>query len=121
MYMETDIKIPEPQGIQVRDEGAIGGLIRHARSVAGITQRQLAARASTTQPAISRWEHGHDEPRISTLADLLTACGLQLHLVLEPDEVDRAQICQQLAMTPSQRLESVTNLSRIVATARRIT
>jgi transcriptional regulator with XRE-family HTH domain len=74
----------------------------------------------TTQSAVSRWERGHDEPRIGTLAEIMTACGLQLDLVVEPDDVDRAQIRQQLAMTPAQRLESVTNLSRIVAAARRV-
>ena len=106
--------------VHARDEAVIGGLIRRARSAAGITQRQLAERAGTTQPAVSRWEHGHDEPRISTLADLISACGFQLQLVVEPDEVDRAQIRQQLAMTPSQRLECVANLADMVATARRI-
>jgi hypothetical protein len=50
----------------------------------------------------------------------LAACGLVLDLVVraEPD-VDRAQIRQQLAMSPEQRLASVRNLSRTIAQASR--
>ena len=99
---------------------AIANLVRRARSAAGLTQQQLATRVATTQSAVSRWERGHDEPRIATLADIMLACGLRLDLVVEPDEVDRAQIRQQLAMTPAQRLASVANLSKTLAEARRV-
>lgn len=91
-------------------------LIRRARNRAGITQAELARRLGTTQSAVSRWERGHDEPRLSTLAAVLGACDLRLVLGAEPD-VDRAQIRQQLAMTPEQRLQSVVNLSRTLAAA----
>lgn len=95
----------------------VAGLIRHARNHAGMTQQQLAELAGTTQSAVSRWEHGQDEPRISTLAALMSACGHNLELRTEPDGIDRAQIRQQLAMTPDERLASVVNLSRTFATA----
>ena len=49
------------------------------------------------------------------------ACGRRLAIIVEDDDVDRSQIRQQLAMTPSERLASVTNLSRTLATARRVT
>lgn len=93
-----------------------GELIRQARKTAGLTQAGLAARAGTTQSAVSRWERGHDEPRLSTLSSLLNACDLRLVLTAEPD-VDRAQLRQQLALTPEQRLASVVNLSRLLAEA----
>jgi hypothetical protein len=66
---------------------------------------------------VSRWERGRDEPRLSTLASILRACGLRLVLTAE-DDIDRSQIQQQLALSPKQRLESVRNVSRTVARAR---
>lgn len=104
----------------VPDSAALASLIRGARHEAGLSQATLAARLGTTQSAISRWEAGRDEPRIASLAAILTACGLRLSLVVETadDGVDRAQIRQQLAMTPDERLASVVNLSAALATAR---
>jgi transcriptional regulator with XRE-family HTH domain len=97
-----------------------GDLIRRARTHAALTQAGLARRVHTTQSAVSRWERGHDEPRLTTLAAILRACGLRLELRATPDDVDRAQIRQQLAMTPTERLASVTNVSRTLASARRV-
>ncbi len=93
-------------------------LIRRARAHAALTQLELAELVGTTQSAISRWERGHDEPRLSTLAAILRACGLRLVLDAEVDDVDRAQLRQQLAMSPDERLASVVNLSRALASAR---
>lgn len=101
-------------------DGSPGPLIAAARREAGLSQRALAAAVGTTQSAVSRWERGHDEPRLGRLADLLAACGQTAELVLRRDDgVDRAQIRQQLAMTPADRLASVTNTSRFLARARR--
>ena len=96
-------------------------MVRSARHSAGLSQTQLARRIGTTQSAVSRWEGGRDEPRLTKLAEILSACGHRLFLHVEPDDVDRAQIRQQLAMTPQQRLESVVNLSRTLASAKRVT
>lgn len=95
-------------------------LVRTARTEAGLTQAALAARLGTTQSVVSRWERGDDEPRLSTLQRIARACGQRLVLSLEPDDVDRAQIRQQLALSPSDRLASVANVSRLIATARRV-
>jgi transcriptional regulator with XRE-family HTH domain len=95
-------------------------LIRTARTQAGISQMELARRLGTTQSVISRWERGRDEPRLSTLARILGACGRRLVLRAEPDDVDRAQIRAHLAMTPAQRLAAVTNVSAALAGARRV-
>lgn len=97
-----------------------GGLIRRSRVSAGLTQAELARRLGTTQSAVSRLEKGHEEPRLARLASILAACGVRASLTLQPDDgVDRAQIRQQLALSPAQRLASVTNVSRFVASARR--
>lgn len=98
-------------------------LVREARRAAGLSQVALAERLSTTQSAVSRWECGHDEPRLSTLRSILRACDRRLVLSSEPDsigDVDRAQIRQQLAMSPEERLASVTNISTFVVNARRV-
>jgi transcriptional regulator with XRE-family HTH domain len=99
---------------------ATGPLVREARTQAGLSQVDLAERLGTTQSAVSRWEHGHDEPRLSRLAAILAACGVRAGLTFAPDDgVDRAQIRQQLALSPADRLASVANVSRFVAEARR--
>ncbi len=91
-------------------------MVRRARVHAGLNQTELARRLGTSQPAVSRWERGHDEPRWSTLVSLLAACGLRAQLVVT-DDVDRAQIRQQLALRPVDRLRSVVNVSRMLASA----
>lgn len=99
---------------------ATGRVIRQARRDAALTQGELARRLRTTQPAVSRWEQGHDEPRIARLGAILAACGVRATLTLQPDDgVDRSQIRQQLALTPAQRLASTTNVSRFLTEARR--
>lgn len=100
--------------------GSVGALVRSARADAGLTQQELADRLGTTQSAVSRWEKSRDEPRLATLGAILAACGLEATIVVQPDSVDRAQIRQQLAMSPDDRLASVVNLSRTLATAKRL-
>lgn len=104
----------------VPDSAALARLVRQARREAGLSQAALAERLGTTQSAISRWEAGRDEPRLGSLASILDACGLRLSLVVETadDGVDRAQLRQQLAMTPDERLASVVNVSAALASAR---
>jgi transcriptional regulator with XRE-family HTH domain len=105
--------------IRPGDAGQLAGAIRWARLDAGLSQAELAVRLGTAQSVVSRWERGADEPRVSTLARIFAACGRTLVLHAEPDDVDRAQIRQQLAMSPAERLASVTNLSRTLASTRR--
>lgn len=97
----------------------IGVAIRDWRESAGLSQTALATRLRTSQSAVSRWEHGHDEPRLSTIAAILAECDLAGELCVGPG-VDRAQIRQQLAMSPLQRIESVAGVARLLATARRV-
>ena len=100
----------------------IGSLIATLRRDASLSQQALADRLGTSQPAVSRWERGHDEPRLSTLEEIVAACGRRLTLAITDlaidDGIDRAQIRQQLAMTPDERLQSVVNVSAAMATAR---
>src|SRR4030081_1157136 len=79
-----------------------GGLIREARPPGGLTQVELARRLTTTQSAVSNWERGRDTPRVDTLARILEACGFEADMTFRSlDDVARAQIRQNLAITPT--------------------
>ncbi len=95
----------------------VGAMVTELRVEAHLSQKQLADRLGTAQSAVSRWERGHDEPRLRTLFAIATACGKRLVVDIDED-VDRAQIRQQLQMTPLERLASVVNVSRMRAMAR---
>ena len=58
-------------------------LIRDARHAAGLTQRELARRAGTSQPAIARYERGAASPSVATLDRILRAAGQRLVLGAE--------------------------------------
>lgn len=94
-------------------------LARQARSLAGLSQAELAARVGTTQPVVSRWERGTEVPRIDALARVLQACGFEADLVFRRrDDVDRSQIAGTLALTPDERLESVVQTAQLLGLAR---
>ena len=57
-------------------------LIRAARVRRGLTQADLAARAGTSQPVISAYEHGRRDPTTAMLRRLIGATGEQLELRL---------------------------------------
>jgi transcriptional regulator with XRE-family HTH domain len=98
-----------------------GPLIREARRLGGLTQADLARRLGTTQSAVSNWERGRDTPRVDTLARILEACGFEADMTFRRlDDVDRPQIRENLAMTPAERLQSVRNVSKLRAKARRV-
>jgi transcriptional regulator with XRE-family HTH domain len=63
-----------------------GELIRQARARHGLTQKQLAIRARTSQAAISRIERGLVSPSVETLQKLLAMVNEEL--VLEAREFD---------------------------------
>jgi transcriptional regulator with XRE-family HTH domain len=63
-----------------------GRLLRDARRRHGLTQAQLAARARTSQAAISRIERGLVSPTVDTLATLLDLLGEEL--VLDARAID---------------------------------
>lgn len=55
-------------------------LIHRSRKGAGLTQRQLADRAGTSQPALARYETGAVLPTLPTLERLLLGCGRHLEI-----------------------------------------
>lgn len=62
---------------------ASGSLLRQARVRAGLSQCDLARRASVPQSVVSEYEAGKRQPAVPTLARLIAATGHQLTLGLE--------------------------------------
>jgi transcriptional regulator with XRE-family HTH domain len=83
-----------------------GELLRTARRRHGLTQAQLAARARTSQAAISRIERGLVSPSVATLAQLLDLMGEELVLGAERIDYghDRTLLRQNLEQTIDDRL-----------------
>ena len=100
-----------------------GGLLRQARQRAGLTQRELARRAATSQSVVARIEQGRCDPSTATLTRLLAAAGFELRTELLPLPVADTHmlddVARILALTPEQRLLEVRNVSRFAAAVRR--
>ena len=98
-------------------------VLREARQRAGLTQRELAARAGTAQSVVARIEQGQTDPSAATLARLLAAAGFELRGELTPLPVPDSHMLEDvariLALTPEERLLEVRNVSRFEAAARR--
>ena len=100
-----------------------GCILREARSRAGLTQRELARRAETSQSVVARIEQGRSDPSSATLARLLAAAGFELRTDLLPLPVADTHMLDDvvriLSLTPEERLLEVGNVSRFVASVRR--
>lgn len=76
----------------VGDRWAAGTLIRLARIQKGLTQREVAERAGTSQSAIAAYERGHKSPNFDTLVRIIQAMGLDVKIRLtEPDPAEAAR------------------------------
>ena len=87
---------------------AAGEFLRATRRKHGLTQKQLAIRARTSQAAISRIEQGLVSPSVATLAELLRLMNEEL--VLEAREIDWGHDVTlnraNLRLTVAQRLDN---------------
>src|SRR5438067_9387416 len=83
-----------------------GELLRDARRRHGLTQQQLAARARTSQAAISRIERDLVSPSVDTLTTLLDLMGEELVLDTEAIDYghDRTLLQQNLRRTVTDRI-----------------
>jgi len=102
---------------------ASSAILREARLRAGLTQRELARRARTSQSVIARIEQGRSDPSTATLARLLAAAGFELRTQLIPIAVTGSHMLDDveriLSLTPEERLLEVRNVNRFEAAARR--
>ena len=62
----------------------VGEKVRKAREAAGLSQRELAARMSTSQAAVARLEAGGTSATLATLQEAASALGLELNIDLAP-------------------------------------
>jgi transcriptional regulator with XRE-family HTH domain len=82
-----------------------GRMVRYARRRAGLTQRQLAAKAGIPQETIARIERGRVDPRVGTLDRLLEACEFGVEAMPRLGiGIDRPQIRERLDLAPETRL-----------------
>lgn len=84
-----------------------GELLREARRRHGVSQKQLAMRASTTQSAISRIERDGVSPSVETLRELLYLLGEDLTIDAKGRDfgIDRTLNAERLKLSPSERVE----------------
>lgn len=75
-----------PLAIAKKSRQPPGAFLREVRVASGISQGELAARANTTQSAISRIESGKVSPSVDTLRELLRLLGADLVLEATPRE-----------------------------------
>lgn len=69
---------------------AAGELLREARVKKGLTQKELAERADTTQASIARWEGGKDSLTVHQLGKMLGAMDFELELRARPVSASRS-------------------------------
>jgi transcriptional regulator with XRE-family HTH domain len=98
-----------------------GELLRDTRRRHGLTQRQLAARARTSQAAISRVERDLVSPTVATLASWLDLMGEDLQLAADPIDYghDLTLNASNLRVTPEARISRQASWSRGVMELRR--
>ena len=61
-------------------------LLKDARANAGLSQRELARRAGTSQAMVARIERGQQSPSLATLERLVRACGRELRIEAAGEE-----------------------------------
>ena len=90
-----------------------GDLVREARRRAGLSQRELAERAGTTQSAIARVETARTSPSFDLVERLVRACGYRVDVSLDPyDDSDIAQAEALLRRPAEERLAHLVGVVR---------
>lgn len=90
-------------------------LIRFTRERAGLSQRQLALRAGSTQAAVSRIERGVVSPTFEMLRQLMLVMGEEPVLSAQrlPTDWDPAHMASTLARTPAERFALASSWNRL--------
>lgn len=137
--MDPVLPVPDliDEGISSTEAFTLGRRLRHFRTRANLTLRELAEAAGTTPSHLSLIENGHREPRLALLKDLASALGVEVAELLATDpppdrraqleiELQRAQLSplykalgvppvRPTRATPLEVLESLVALHREIA------
>jgi len=97
-------------------------LLSEARRASGLSQRELAHRARTSQSVIARIESGEASPSWHTLERLLRAAGFVIQATLRPRGSSHMleDVPRILRLTPEERLLELRNADRLRIAARRL-
>ncbi|HVL65311.1 MAG TPA: helix-turn-helix transcriptional regulator [Actinomycetota bacterium] len=97
-----------------------GNLIRLARHDAGISQRDLARRAATSQAAIAAYESGRRSPTLETLARIVRAADQDLRIQVVPyDDHDDVMAVYEASLSEETRAALERERARLRREARR--
>lgn len=97
-----------------------GNLIKLARSDGGLSQRELAKRAGTSQGAIAAYESGQRSPTLETLSRIVRAAGQDLRIqVVAYDDHDDAMAAYEASLSAESRAAVERERARLRAQARR--
>ena len=97
-----------------------GNLIKLARRDAGLSQRELAKLAGTSQAAIAAYESGRRSPTLETLARIVRAAGQDLRIQVVPyDDHDDVMAAYEASLSPEARAAVARERARLRAEARR--
>jgi transcriptional regulator with XRE-family HTH domain len=111
----------------------IATLLTQIRVNAGLSQRDLARRAGTSQPAVARLEQPGANPTFDTVQRLARAAGFELRLELSPApatdplidaykrDIDRTLLRENLKKSVHERLRSLTERQEFMREMRRAT
>lgn len=93
----------------------LSAVVRDLRRAAGLSQRALAGRAATSQPAVARYESGAATPSWETLERLAAACGRKVRVsvetVADPADVELAE--RLLELEPLERLRLLSRYAHL--------
>jgi predicted transcriptional regulator len=92
-------------------------LVRCTRGRLGLSQRELALRAGTTQAAVSRIERGLVSPTFKTLRELMISMGEEPVLEAKrlPTEWDPVHMKSMLSRTPEERFALAISWNRMAS------
>ena len=82
-------------------------LLRTARQDAGLTLRELAARAGTSHATLSAYEHGTKVPTVDTFARVLEAAGF----AFDPELSRRIVVDPRTGLDRGEELTAVLELA----------
>jgi transcriptional regulator with XRE-family HTH domain len=88
------------------DDRVAAGLIREIRRESGLSQAELARRASLPRSVVNAYEHGAREPGVEALARIASAAGLEVR-------VERPSNWSELARA-GRILEQVLDLAEVL-------